>query len=128
MILAMAGADQTTPIVKTTITKNKHSLELLDDQLKANKYIAGPELTAADIMLVFTLTTMRQFQPMDLGKYANVLRWLGECAARPAYRKAMRKGDAGTVEVEAGVSGKGPESFPPMVEMHRAQGEAKAKV
>ena len=124
MMLAMAGADQSTPIVQRTKARNQHSLQLLDERLKANKYLAREELTAADIMIVFTLTTMRQFAPLDLSQYENILRWLQECAVRPAYKTALQKGDAETVNVAAGVSGPGPRSFPPTAQMHEAQAKA----
>src|SRR6186713_2196774 len=41
-------------------------LELMDTQLKGNTWLAGEEFSAADIMTVFTLTTMRSFYPYDL--------------------------------------------------------------
>lgn len=37
-------------------------------------YFAGNDFTAADIMSVFALTTIRLFQPMDLAPYPNVRR------------------------------------------------------
>ena len=33
----------------------------------------GPGFTAADIMSVFSLTTMRLFQPVDLAPHPNIL-------------------------------------------------------
>jgi len=36
-------------------------------------YLAGNEFTAADIMSVVSLTTMRLFQPVDLRTYSNIL-------------------------------------------------------
>lgn len=124
MFLAMAGTGQDSPIVQNTLAKNEHTLAMMDDQLKANKFMVGSELTAADIMMMFTMTTMRQFQPLDLSKYSNVLRWLKDCAARPAYRKAMEKGDPDSVDVESGISAKGPGLFPPILAMRQAKAKA----
>jgi glutathione S-transferase len=56
-------------------------------------YLAGPELTAADIMTVFSLTTMRRFRPYDLSPWPNVLAYLQRIGARPAYRRAAKKSD-----------------------------------
>jgi glutathione S-transferase len=53
------------------------------------------EFTLADIMIGFSLTTMRYFQPYDLAHYPNIIRYLGRISARPAYRRAMEKGDPG---------------------------------
>jgi glutathione S-transferase len=57
------------------------------------KYLAGNEFTAADIMLVFSLTTMRIFFPFDLAPYPNVKAYLARIGAREAYQRAMHKGD-----------------------------------
>ena len=56
-------------------------------------YLAGDEFTAADIMSVFSLTTMRLFQPLDLRPYPSILAYLQRIGERPAYRRAMAKGD-----------------------------------
>ena len=42
---------------------------------------------------VFSLTTMRLFQPLDLAPYANILAYLQRVGTRPAYLRAMAKGD-----------------------------------
>ncbi len=56
-------------------------------------YLAGSEFTAADIMSVFSLTTMRLFQPVDLAPYANIRAYLQRIGERPGYRRAMAKGE-----------------------------------
>lgn len=66
---------------------------LVEARLGKADHLAGRELTAADIMTVFTLTTMRYFTPLDLTPYPNILAYLQRIAARPAYRSAMAKGD-----------------------------------
>ena len=62
-------------------------------QLGQHDYLAGNDFTAADIMSVFSLTTMRLFQPLDLAPYPNVLAYLQRIGARPGYQRAMAKGD-----------------------------------
>lgn len=68
-------------------------LNLVEERLGKSKYIVGDDFTAADIMLVFPLTTMRTFLPLDLGPYPNILRYLKEIGERPAYQRAMDKGE-----------------------------------
>lgn len=70
-------------------------LKLVDERLGKSTYLVGEELTAADIMTVFSLTTMRGFLELDLTPYDNILRYLKTIGARPAYREAMEKGDPG---------------------------------
>ncbi|HET7542056.1 MAG TPA: glutathione S-transferase family protein [Polyangiaceae bacterium] len=68
-------------------------LSLLEQRLADAPYLAGPELTAADIMTVFTLTTMRLFRAFDLSPWPNILAYLQRIGARPAYRRAMQRAD-----------------------------------
>jgi glutathione S-transferase len=46
-------------------------------------------------MTGFSLTTMRYFQPYDLVRCPNILRYLARIAGRQAYRQAMEKSDPG---------------------------------
>jgi len=64
-------------------------LALVDEKLAGHDYFAGGEFTAADVMMVFPLTTMRHFLDYDLSPYANIRAYLARIEARPAYRKAM---------------------------------------
>ena len=66
---------------------------LLDQRLAAAPYLAGQGLTAADIMAVFSLTTMRRFKPFDLSPWPNIVAYLQRIAERPAYRRAMQAAD-----------------------------------
>jgi len=68
-------------------------LALVEDRLGKVPYFAGQEFTAADIMSVFSFTTMRLFQPLDLAPYPNIRAYLQRIGARPAYQRAMAKGD-----------------------------------
>lgn len=68
-------------------------LALVEDRLGKAPYLAGREFTAADIMSVFSFTTMRLFQPLDLAPYPNIRAYLQRIGERPAYQRAMAKGD-----------------------------------
>ncbi len=68
-------------------------LALVEARLGEAPYLAGSEFTAADIMSVFSLTTMRLFQPVDLAPYPNILAYLQRIGERHAYRRAMTQGD-----------------------------------
>ncbi|MBN8885056.1 MAG: glutathione S-transferase family protein [Rudaea sp.] len=65
----------------------------IEQRLGDAPYLAGEELTAADIMTVFSLTTMREFNPYDLSPWPNILAYLQRIGARPAYQRAMRKAE-----------------------------------
>ena len=68
-------------------------LALVEARLGEAPFLAGHEFTAADIMSVFSLTTMRDFQPIDLAPYPYIRAYLQRIGERPAYRRAMAKGD-----------------------------------
>lgn len=69
------------------------ALDLLETRLGGVDYLAGSEFTAADIMIVFSLSTMRTFMPLDLAPYPHILAYLRRIGHRPAYQRAMHKGD-----------------------------------
>jgi len=71
------------------------ALDFLNRRLGEEDYLAGSELTAADIMIVFSLTTMRTFTSYDLKPYPHIIAYLRRIGAREAYQRAMRKGDPG---------------------------------
>ena len=66
---------------------------LIEARLAEAPYFAGPDFTAADIIMGFPLTTMRTFIPHDLGPYPALRAYLQRIGERPAYRSAMQKGD-----------------------------------
>lgn len=73
----------------------RRALQTVDERLAQTSFLAGDDLTAADIMIVFTLTTMRYFHPYDLSAFANIRSYLQRIGERPAYQTAMEKGDPG---------------------------------
>jgi glutathione S-transferase len=67
----------------------------VEKRLAEAQFLAGSGLSAADIMLVFCLSTMRLFLPLDLAPYPSIRAYLRRIGSRPAYQAAMRKGDPG---------------------------------
>jgi glutathione S-transferase len=92
-------------------------LALMDTRLVENTWLAGDEFTVADIMNVFTLTTMRTFCPIDLSGYPGILAYLERAVQREGYRKARSKADP---ELELMIDGKPPQ---PYMDMLKAQGK-----
>jgi len=80
-------------------------LKVMDERLLENEWLAGSEFTAADIMTVFTLTTMRCFYPLDLSDYPGILAYLKRVTQREGYRKARAKADP---ELEHMIEGPAP--------------------
>jgi glutathione S-transferase len=72
-----------------------NAFDLVEQRLGEAPYLGGAEFSAADIMTVFALTTMRVFAPRDLAPYPSIRAYLQRIGERPAYRRAMEKGDPG---------------------------------
>jgi len=92
MIATFLGASGH-PAMETLSARSKRAYPMVDQRLGEAQYFAGDEFSAADIMMVFPLTTMRAFVPRDLSAYPNILAYLKRIGARPAYQRAMAKGD-----------------------------------
>jgi len=69
--------------------------EQIENRLGKFAFLAGDTFTAADIMILFPLTTMRVFSPRDISAYPNICGYLQRIAARPAFQRAMLKADPG---------------------------------
>jgi len=93
MIVGRCGLAPDHPLPTSVRERLDKVLALIDARLAQNDYLAGSEFTAADIMSVFSLTTMRLFHPVDLAPYPNILAYLQRIGGRPAYQRAMAKGD-----------------------------------
>jgi len=95
MILNRLKLAEDNPMLVATRTRVDRAFDLVDARVRDAEYLAGDTFTTADIMMGFSLTTMRYFQPYDLSRCPNVVKYLGRIGARPAYRRAMEKGDPG---------------------------------
>jgi glutathione S-transferase len=93
MILNRLKLANDNPILMSARARVDRAFNFLDTRTGEAEYLAGDEFTSADIMTGFSLTTMRYFQPYDLGHCPNIVKYLARLSARPAYRRAMEKGD-----------------------------------
>ncbi|WP_342740303.1 glutathione S-transferase family protein [Bradyrhizobium sp. B117] len=95
MMLNRLKLAEDNPMLAATRARVDRAFDLVDARVRDAEYLAGNTFTTADIMIGFSLTTMRYFQPYDLQRCPNVMKYLGRVSARPAYRRAMEKGDPG---------------------------------
>ena len=90
--LKLAGDD---PVLTAARGRLDNAFKLVEARTGESDYLAGKEFTAADIMIGFSLTTMRYFLPYDLAGHPNIRGYLQRIGKRDAYRRAMEKGDPG---------------------------------
>jgi len=95
MILNRLRLAEDNPILVAARSRVDRAFDLVEARTREAEYLAGPDFTTADIMMGFSLTTMRYFQPYDLKRCPNIIAYLARIGARPAYRRAMEKGDPG---------------------------------
>jgi glutathione S-transferase len=95
MILRRLNLAGDNPVSLAMKERLDRALNLIENRLSNAAYFAGSEFTAADIIMVFSLTTMRYFLPLDIHPYPNVVAYLARIGQRPAYQTAMQKGDPG---------------------------------
>lgn len=95
VLAAMLGAPANEGMAAMLRERTDRAYAMLEERLGVVPYLAGQDFTAADIITLFPLTTMRQFAPRDLSAYPHIRAYLQRIGARPAYRRAMEKADPG---------------------------------
>jgi len=93
MVLRRLNVAADDPTILAMKGRMDRAFDLVEARLGQASYFAGSEFSAADIMMVFSLTTMRLFLPLDIAPYPNILSYLRRIGERGAYRRAMDKGD-----------------------------------
>lgn len=117
--LKSAGVDASNDTFRRYTERMDQYLRHIDDYLgRGNQWLAGKEFTAADIMTVFTLTTMRTFYSIDLSSYGNILPYLKRAVQRPGYKKYREKGE--DPDFPLMIDGPAPENFIEKVRRSRA--------
>ncbi len=89
---AATGGSSTVPMVSS---RTERCWAMIEQRLGEVDYFGGTQLTTADIMMVFGLTTMRKFSAMSIESLPNVQAYLARIGARPAYLRAMAKAEPG---------------------------------
>jgi len=87
------GGGDGDPVAANVQGRLDRGWSMIEDRLGRVPYFAGEAFTAADIISLFPLTTMRAFAPRDISPYPNVRAYLRRIAARPAFVRAMAKAD-----------------------------------
>jgi glutathione S-transferase len=95
LISTLLGLEQGNPVMTMLKDRSDRAFALVERRLGAAPYFAGDEFTAADIMMLFPLSTMRAFAQRDLSLQPHIRAYLKRIGERPAYRRAMAKGDPG---------------------------------
>jgi len=93
MVVGMLGGAVGGDIARALKARGDTAHAMVEARLGEAPWFAGDDFTAADIIMLFPLTTMRLFVPRDLAPYPNILAYLQRVGARPAYQRAMARAD-----------------------------------
>ncbi|KAG5981181.1 hypothetical protein E4U55_003214 [Claviceps digitariae] len=91
MVASTSGFAEDHWLLKMSKERLDKGLGELDKRLAGNEWLAGRQFSAADVMLMFSLTTMRYWTPYGLAGFDHVLGYVERMSKREAYQRAMSK-------------------------------------
>ena len=95
MQLVLSGGGQDNPAAVFVTDRSRRGWAMAEARLGEAAFFGGRELTTADIMMVYCLTTSRAFRGTSLDGFPNLQAYLQRIGARPAYQRAMAKAEPG---------------------------------
>lgn len=93
LVVRLMGDSAPPGILTALRERGDRAFAMIESRLGQTPYFAGSQFTAADIIMLFPLTTMRAFLPRDLSASPNTRAYLQRIGARPAYQRARTKAD-----------------------------------
>lgn len=90
-MITLNNVAPTNPQTISATSRLQDLLKFMDERLQNNTWLAGDEFTAADIMTIFSLTTMRAFIGYELTGFEAILGYLERVREREGYKR-QRKG------------------------------------
>ena len=95
MMALAAQAAGATELPAFVADRGAKGWQLAEARLGEAPFFGGRELTTADIMMGFNLTTSRLFGGASLDPFPNIAAYLKRIGQRPAYQRAMAKAEPG---------------------------------
>ena len=95
MQLVLSGGADGNPAAAFVGDRSRRGWGMVETRLGQAPFFGGANLTTADIMMVYCLTTSRALRGTSIDEYPNLGRYLQRIGARPAYQRAMAKAEPG---------------------------------
>lgn len=95
MELVLAGGGEGNRASVFVKDRSKRGWAMVEARLGQAPFFGGANLSTADIMMVYCLTTSRAFRGTSLDGYPNLKAYLQRIGQRPAYLRAMAKAEPG---------------------------------
>lgn len=93
LMFSYSGLTEPNAVANAMMSRLDRAYELSENRLSAVPYFGGKRFTVADIMMGYPLTRSRTFLPRDLSPYPGIRAFLKRIGERPAFKRAMAKGD-----------------------------------
>jgi glutathione S-transferase len=88
--LGAVGQDSSAERIHSVVRRREGQyFNFLNARLGVSPYLAGPDFTCADVMVMFPLTSLPLFGGRAIDDLPNVVSYVRRVEARPAYIKAM---------------------------------------
>ena len=95
MQLVLSGGGEGNPAAPFVNDRSRRGWAMVEARLGEAPFFGGANLTTADIMMVYCLTTSRAFRGASIEGYPNLQAYLQRIGKRPAYQRAMSKAEPG---------------------------------
>lgn len=95
MQLVLSGGAPGNPAAVFVEDRSRRGWAMVEKRLGETPFFGGRNLTTADIMMVYCLTTSRAFRGTSIDPYPNLKTYLRRIGERDAYRRAMAKAEPG---------------------------------
>ena len=95
MQLVLAGGGDGNPAALFVNDRSQRGWAMVEKRLGEAPFFGGRDLTTADIMMVYCLTTSRAFRGTSTEGHPNLKAYLQRIGQRPAYQWAMAKAEPG---------------------------------
>jgi glutathione S-transferase len=93
LVLGLGGEGN--PAAVFVEDRSRRGWAMVEARLGEAPFFGGANLTTADIMMVYCLTTGRAFRGTSIEPYPNLRAYLERIGERPAYQRAMAKAEPG---------------------------------
>lgn len=101
MQLVLANGAEGNPAAGFVNDRSRRGWAMVEQRLSEAPFFGGRNLTTADIMMVYCLTTSRAFRQTKIDGFPNLKAYLQRIGARPAYQRAMAKAEPGVTPMLA---------------------------
>jgi glutathione S-transferase len=93
MQLVLSSGAAGNPAAAFVEDRSRRGWAMVEKRLGETPFFGGRNLTTADIMMVYCLTTSRAFRGTSIDAYPNLKAYLKRIGERDAYRRAMAKAE-----------------------------------